>query len=206
MIDACVWCSDGFNNNVREILNTVMIAKMLNRTACMPDFGGWYANSDVNDTYSFANAIDIDSLGALPAETCAQMCGRHIDVLIRLYHHNAWPFVVGPNEFFTRSGFAYTGNEHWIHIYPNELESWSTADDMRTSLFTNAKCVGFMGSFIWYDDLPGGWWNQALARFHFAAGAVRVAHEIINRLFPRNTPYLAVHWRQEEQWCSRAKS
>lgn len=191
----------GSSNQVLEFMSAAVIARILNRTLCLPPFftgpikhfgpkggdqraGGY--GFEVRERYDVERLARFVRVRDLPS--CIEECDGELD--------SYWTFH-GGNRWF----------KHWNHEQYNEtlkldwaFMGWSKPDDVRAALTGQpGRCTGLGAIF------PGLRWRGAyvaLAPYlHPAPPIERAAVALQELAFGRGKKYLAVHWRFEETIC-----
>eukprot|EP00897_Mesotaenium_endlicherianum_P009187 jgi/Mesen1/8297/ME000451S07506 len=195
----------GHGNQAVEFASMVALARILNRTLCLPDFStgplkhfgyaGGHWGFEMKDIYDLEYLARYASI--LPIEECLRVCDSQLDVYIKLHQLQVKSLFRGWNQ---SAPFKKQYDMEYKYL------GWSSPADVARDLapFAGERCAGVGGMF------PGLRWAgvyQSLAAFMRPSGAqitqpfsLQQVKEDVRVL---RRPRLPVHWRFYEGLCAQ---
>jgi len=206
----------GFNNQIHQVLNSVAVARALNRTYCLPPF--LRRKSDQEDSISkFTDFLEIfDSQNfekfvlTETVELCSSLCEKSVDFIVNMSPNEISTQAYERQNVMRNMGFDTKLNELLEKKRFKDLgglwTEWEIASDISSQLglTKNIRCLELFQPFPAMKVIVNGNMKFLPSLLQFKSSIENTANQIAHELF-NNRTYISVHWRFEHQKKGESK-
>lgn len=200
----------GFNNQVQQILNSVAIARSLNRTYCLAPFLRRTSDessildsttTNFQDIFSVENLSEFVSVASI--NTCSTVCDKEIDLIVNMSPIDISNSQYGRQNAMKNMGFLSgttdtVASGSTIKLSRNWLK-WSSDAEIKSKLGSRGeKCMELYQPFPVAKIIVDGDMSYLPLALKFRDSIYGRAEEISRELFG-GSQYISVHWRYELQ-------
>lgn len=206
----------GFNNQIQQILNSIAIASILNRTYCLSPFLRRKSDeigsktkftefTEIFDTSAFERIVELESIAS-----CSLKCDKKISYIINLSSSKISEQAYERQNIMKSIGFESNLSKLFKDGKVRDLDkswlSWNERTQVESSLESNhmGACIEVYQPFPASNIIINGEMKFLSSGLQLSSRVENLAELIASELFFEKN-YLSVHWRYEYQVKGESK-